>query len=135
MSTNNDSSYKDRADRLTQSLTTQLNQPTTTSEFDLNAALDDVLANVGMSTADCGGEVSFYGRDPILPSRLRFGAMAAVGLAAKVLAVAAIWKDRTGQGQDIKVDVRKALKRFYGFFDGKWETINGRPPVADLQLR
>jgi hypothetical protein len=26
------------------------------------------------------------------------------------------------------VDVRKALRRFCGFFDGKWETINGRPP-------
>src|SRR6185436_4861099 len=23
---------------------------------------------------------------------------------------------------------RKALRRFCGFFDGKWETVNGRPP-------
>jgi hypothetical protein len=27
------------------------------------------------------------------------------------------------------MDVRKALTRFAGFFDMKWETINGRPPV------
>ena len=26
------------------------------------------------------------------------------------------------------MDVRKALRRFAGFFEGKWETINGRPP-------
>ena len=26
------------------------------------------------------------------------------------------------------MDVRKALRRFCGFFEGKWETINGRPP-------
>jgi hypothetical protein len=47
----------------------------------------------------------------------------------KVLAAAAIWKFRTGEGQDIKVDVRKALRRFCCFFEGKWETINGRPPA------
>ena len=26
------------------------------------------------------------------------------------------------------MDVRKALRRFAGFFEEKWETINGRPP-------
>src|SRR5262249_52894378 len=31
-------------------------------------------------------------------------------------------------GQDIHVDVRKALPRFAGFFDLRWETVNGRPP-------
>src|SRR5262249_20556139 len=34
----------------------------------------------------------------------------------------------TGDGQDISVDVRKALRRFCGFFEEKWETMNGRPP-------
>ena len=43
--------------------------------------------------------------------------------------MAALWRDRTGEGQDIAVDVRKAFRRFCGFFDLKWETINGRPPV------
>jgi crotonobetainyl-CoA:carnitine CoA-transferase CaiB-like acyl-CoA transferase len=55
--------------------------------------------------------------------------MAAIGLAAKAVAVAALWQLRTGEGQDIAVDVRKALRRFAGFFDLKWETINGRPPA------
>jgi crotonobetainyl-CoA:carnitine CoA-transferase CaiB-like acyl-CoA transferase len=82
-----------------------------------------------MSTADSGGKLTFYGRDPIIPSPLRFGTMAALGLAAKAVAVAALWQLRTGEGQDIAVDVRKALRRFCGFFDGKWETINGRPPL------
>ena len=31
------------------------------------------------------------------------------------------------KGQDIEVDVRKALRRLAGFFDLKWETIDGRP--------
>src|SRR5882724_2027982 len=59
---------------------------------------------------------------------LRFGTLAAVGLAVRSVAVAALWRQATGQGQDISVDVRKALRRFAGFFEGKWETINGRPP-------
>jgi hypothetical protein len=42
--------------------------------------------------------------------------------------VAALWKQATGEGQDIWLDARKALRRFCGSFDGKWETINGRPP-------
>jgi crotonobetainyl-CoA:carnitine CoA-transferase CaiB-like acyl-CoA transferase len=83
-----------------------------------------------MTAADGGGRVDFYGRDPIVPGRFRFGAMAAIGLAAKSVAVAALWKERTGEGQDISVDVRKALRRFAGLFDGKWETINGRSPPA-----
>src|SRR5262249_30325460 len=36
---------------------------------------------------------------------------------------------RAGAGQDISIDVRKALRRFCGFFDFKWELINGRPPT------
>ena len=95
------------ADSFTESLVFRLANPTRSPEFDLHACLDEVLSDVGMSSSDSGGKVSFYGQDPILPSRLRFGAMSAVGLAAKVLAVAAIWKDRTGEAQDIEVDIRK----------------------------
>src|SRR6202007_930637 len=59
----------------------------------------------------------------------RFGAMAAIGLAAKSVAAAALWQARTGGGQDIYVDARTTPPRFCGFFDGKWETINGRAPA------
>ena len=52
--------------------------------------------------------------------------MAAVTLAAKAVAAIGIWKFRSGEGQDIHVDVRKALRRLAGFFELKWELINGR---------
>ncbi len=55
--------------------------------------------------------------------------MAGIGLAAKTIAAAAVWRDRTGQGQDIHIDVRKAYRRFSGFFEGIWETVNGRSPA------
>src|SRR5215468_8840679 len=118
-----------KPDLLTETIVSKLANPETNSDFDFNVAVNDVLKDVGMSTADSGGKLTFYGQDPIIASPFRFGTMAAIGLAAKSAAVAALWRDRTGQGQDIAVDVRKALKRFAGFFDRKWETINGRPPA------
>ena len=117
-------------DLLTDKILSMLGNPETSSDSDLHGAVNDVLKDVGLSTADSGGKLTFYGRDPIIPSPLRFGSMAAIGLAAKAVAVAAIWQSRTGEGQDIAVDVRKALRRFAGFFDLKWETINGRPPFS-----
>src|SRR5262249_59420114 len=98
------------------------------SDIDLHGATNQVLKDVGMSTADSGGKLTFYGRDPIIRSPFRFGSMAAIGLAAKAVAVAALWRHRTGEGQDIGVDVRKALRRFCGFFARKLVTIIGRPP-------
>ena len=115
---------------LTETLEAKLVNPETSPKFDLRKAVNDVLGDVGLTVADGGGKLTFYGQDPIIASPFRFGSMAAIGLAAKSVAIAALWKHRTGEGQDVSVDVRKALRRFCGFFDGKWETINGRPPSA-----
>jgi crotonobetainyl-CoA:carnitine CoA-transferase CaiB-like acyl-CoA transferase len=114
---------------LTQALEVSLSHPATSPDFDLKQGVNDVLADIGMTSDDCGGKLTFYGKDPIIPSPHRFGTMAAIGLAAKAVAVAALWRHRTDEGQDITVDVRKALRRFCGFFDLKWETINGRAPT------
>jgi hypothetical protein len=119
-------------DKLTETLRSRLSNPVTSPEFDLQGSVNEVLNDVGLTAPDSGGKLTFYGQDPITPSPHRFGAMAAVGLAAKSIALAALWNLRTGEGQDIHVDVRKALRRFCGFFEGlfepKWETINGRGP-------
>src|SRR5258708_5394522 len=119
-----------RVETLAETLQSKLSNPATASDFDLYGGVNEVLKDVGMTVADGGGKLTFYGQDPIVASPFRFGSMAAIGLAAKSVAVAALWKHSTGEGQDISVDVRKALLRFYGFFEGKWETINGRPPSA-----
>jgi crotonobetainyl-CoA:carnitine CoA-transferase CaiB-like acyl-CoA transferase len=116
------------SDRLTEALEEKLSHPATSPDFDLHEGVNEVLADIGMTSHDSGGELTFYGSDPILPSPHRFGTMAAIGLAARSVALAALWRQATGEGQDISVDVRKALRRFAGFFEGKWETINGRPP-------
>ena len=119
---------KSQPDLLTETLQSKLANPERGPDFDLHGAVNQVLNDVGLSTSDTGGKLTFYGSDPILQSPLRFGTMAAIGLAARSVAVAALWRQATGEGQDISVDVRKALRRFCGFFDGKWETVNDRPP-------
>src|SRR5215470_19822157 len=121
---------KSQPDLLTETLRSKLANPERSSDIDLHAATNQVLKDVGMSTADSGGKISFYGRDPIIPSPFRFGSMPAIGLAAKAVAVAALWRHRTGEGQDIGVDVRKALRRFCGFFELKWESVNVRTPTT-----
>jgi crotonobetainyl-CoA:carnitine CoA-transferase CaiB-like acyl-CoA transferase len=116
-------------DRLTDTLKNKLANPATDTNFDLLKGVDEVLADIGMNWKDCGGKLTFYGQDPIIPSAIRFGTMSAIGLAAKAVAAAAVWRLRTGEGQDIAVDVRKALRRFCCFFEGKWELLNGRSPA------
>jgi len=116
-------------DRLTETIAEKLSNPATSSDFDFHQGVNQVLADVGMSAADSGGQLTFYGQDPIIPSRIRFATMAGIGLAAKTIAAAAVWRDRTGQSQDVHVDVRKAYRRFSGFFEGIWETVNGRSPT------
>jgi hypothetical protein len=85
----------------------------------------------GATTSDSGGKVTYYGSDPITPDRLPYGAISAISLAAKAILIAKIWKERTGDGQDIHVDVRKALRRLTPFLEGKWELVNGFPGRTD----
>src|SRR5262245_22175282 len=63
---------------LTEKLQAKLANPANSPEFDLHAATSDVLKDVGLTTADAGGKISFQGADPILPSTIRFGTMAAI---------------------------------------------------------
>lgn len=109
----------------TEQLAFNLANRATDSGFDLAGETEAVLNSVGASSRDSGGALSFYGQDPIVPSVVRFGTMAAVALAAKAVQVASIWKLRTGRAQDIHVDVRKALRRFSPFIDRQWELVNG----------
>jgi crotonobetainyl-CoA:carnitine CoA-transferase CaiB-like acyl-CoA transferase len=77
--------------------------------FDIDRTLDEFLAGIGLDRAGSGGAISFKGEDPILPSRHRLGACIAVPIMAGAIGVAAIWRERTGRGQDLALDLRKAI--------------------------
>ena len=67
-----------------------------------------LLSLMGLDDASGGGIVSLVGDDPVVDSRFRPGAAAAAALAAQGTAIAAIWRARSGEGQDVSVDVRRA---------------------------
>ncbi|MGA7133864.1 MAG: hypothetical protein WBZ15_16235 [Mycobacterium sp.] len=95
------------------------------------AHVEPLLQSLGATASDSGGEVTYYGADPVTPDRLPYGSISAISLAAKAILIAKIWKERTGEGQDIHIDVRKALRRLAPFLDGKWELVNGFPGRTD----
>ncbi|MEU0969078.1 CoA transferase [Streptomyces sp. NPDC005917] len=116
------------AEELTDRIQKTIANPFTTDDgFDIHQALREVLASAGLRPEDSGGEITFIGADPIVPSIMRLGAVPALGMTAKSVALAALWRRRTGEGQDITMDLRKAPHRLCPFYDKKWELLNGYP--------
>ncbi|MFO1210703.1 MAG: CoA transferase [Amaricoccus sp.] len=77
--------------------------------FDIDAAFAGFMGDLGSSAGDGGGKVTFTGADPILRSHFRIGTSMALPAMAAAVGAAAIWKDRTGEGQDIALDLREAV--------------------------
>jgi crotonobetainyl-CoA:carnitine CoA-transferase CaiB-like acyl-CoA transferase len=120
---------------LTEAVRAAVASPATdASGFDIHAALADVLAAIGQSCDDCGGQTSFRGADPIVPSTLRLGAAAGIALVAKSVAIAKLGRMRGLPGQDIAVDLRQAPHRLCPFYDRKWELLNGYPGGAPANV-
>ena len=92
--------------------------------------LHEVLAVTGHSPEDTGGAIRFEGRDPIISSPWPLATMAGVSLMAKAVAMADLWRVRTGEAQDLSVDLRQVLHRLCPFYDKKWELLNGYAPGA-----
>jgi crotonobetainyl-CoA:carnitine CoA-transferase CaiB-like acyl-CoA transferase len=95
--------------------------------FNINAHLNAVLEGIGIRPDSTGGAINFTGADPIVPSVFRLGAAAGTAIMAKSAAMASLWAMRTGQGQDISLDIRKAPRRLCPFFERRWEKLNGYP--------
>ncbi len=92
--------------------------------------LREILAVTGHTPEDSGGEIRFEGKDPIISSPWPLATMAGVSLMAKAVAMADLWRVRTGEGQDLSVDLRQVLHRLCPFYDQKWELLNGYAPAA-----
>jgi crotonobetainyl-CoA:carnitine CoA-transferase CaiB-like acyl-CoA transferase len=77
--------------------------------FSIDNAFAIFMRDIGGKATDGGGAVTFKGRDPILRSHFRIGTSMALPAMAAGVGAAAIWKERTGQGQDVRVDLREAI--------------------------
>lgn len=100
--------------------------------FNIQEQLNRILQEVGLSSADVGGKITFKGADPIYDDVLHLGAISALPTMACAVGAATIWKMRTGESQDLSVDLRKSIHNInpnYKFSP----TINGfRYPTATL---
>src|ERR1700733_1369596 len=84
-------------------------QAQSASGFGIDAAFAQFMREFGESPADGGGRVTFTGREPIVRSRFRTGACMAIPAMGAGVGAAAIWRERTGQSQDLSVDLRQAV--------------------------
>ncbi len=75
---------------------------------DLLNVVDSLLLEADLKREDFGGQVTFAGMDPIRPTHIKVGCASASISAANAIASAIIWKQRSGESQDIHVDLRKA---------------------------
>jgi crotonobetainyl-CoA:carnitine CoA-transferase CaiB-like acyl-CoA transferase len=69
--------------------------------------------------------VTLTGKEPILPSSFRVAAAAQVSVAAAGLAAAEIWKQRSGERQDVAVDMVHAVAECRS---ERYLRVDGKPP-------
>src|SRR5258705_9213422 len=69
--------------------------------------------------------LTLTGDEPQLPSSFRVAAAAQVSVAATGLAAAEIWKMRSGEGQDVAVDMRHAVVECRS---ERYLRVDGKPP-------
>ena len=84
-------------------------QTARSDDFSIDTAFADFMRNMGGTPHDGGGSVTFTGHDPIVRSRFRTGACMAIPAMGAGVGAAAIWQERTGQSQDLNVDLRQAV--------------------------
>jgi len=68
-----------------------------TADFNFDEAFAGFMRDIGGSSSDGGGKVTFTGKDPIVHSRFRTGACMAIPAMGAGVGAAAIWRQRTGQ--------------------------------------
>src|SRR5271166_4377957 len=96
----------------------------TSRGFDVDAHFRSIMDDLGLSPEDTGGTITFVGEDPIFPSLHRLGACISIPIMAGAAGIANIWRMRTGRGQDLSLDLRKAIHGVNPVYKFK-PTING----------
>jgi hypothetical protein len=69
--------------------------------------------------------VTLTGAEPQLPSSFRVAAAAQTSIAAVALAAAQVWQLRSGQSQDVAVDMRHAVVECRS---ERYLRVDGKPP-------
>ena len=98
----------------------------------VTSALAELCAELGISEDDFGGKLKSEGKDPVVASRHHLGESMSVLLGLFGMELAAIWKQRTGKSQDVRVNVRNALCNLAAIFYAKHNGVT--IPFDDIGL-
>ncbi|KQW81857.1 CoA transferase [Brevundimonas sp. Root1279] len=79
------------------------------ADFDIDQVFAGFMRDIGGGASDAGGKVTFTGADPIIRSHFRVGSCMAIAAMGAGLGAAAIWRERTGEAQDLTVDLRESV--------------------------
>src|SRR6516225_5312443 len=96
------------------------------NHFDIQTSFNQLMDDIGLDARDTGGAIRFVGADPIFDSRFRIGACISIPIMAAAAGAAIVWRNRTGRGQDLSIDLRKAINGVNTVYKFK-PTINGFP--------
>ncbi len=123
--------------------------------------INDLCRMVGLTSDQAGGLVTITGVDPVVASPHRLGDATAAALATLGISLGALWRLRTGETQDVHVDIDGAIQQLSAVYlsrvsglpcqlllddPGCWETndffrsrtgryvfiVNSLPPLRDI---
>lgn len=89
-------------------------------------AVVQLIEPLGLTLEDVGGSVNIFGSDPLFSSCVRLGEAFSIAAMAAAVGAAAIWRERTGNGQNLSIDVRQAAHGISPELTFH-PTINGHP--------
>jgi crotonobetainyl-CoA:carnitine CoA-transferase CaiB-like acyl-CoA transferase len=88
--------------------------------------LADLLDGVGLDRR-LADEVALTGADPVLPSSFAVGTVAQTTIAGVAAAAANLWCERSGDVQELSVDMRHAALEF---LSERYFRVDGNPPAS-----
>ncbi len=91
--------------------------------------LGNLLTELRLTAAETGGEIRLRGEEPPNVSPHRLGTIGAVAMAAQGAGIAAVWKLRTGRGQDVRVDIPRAIQALHSM---AYTRLNGSADILNV---
>lgn len=85
-----------------------------------------LMTDLGLTSTDTGGTIRFLGREPLFPSATPLASAFALPAMACAASAAIAWRRRSGQGQDLEIDIARAAHGIFPEMTAN-PTLNGQP--------
>jgi len=86
----------------------------------------DLMSGLGLASREVGGNIRFQGAEPMFPSATPLATAFAIPAMACAAGAAIAWRMRSGEGQDLQVDIGQAAHGIFPEMTAN-PTLNGQP--------